>query len=141
MPERNIGGTVLGMSMALENAELRAQNAELQRENVDLRGAVIGLQERIRDLEDKITRAVVVDHEDIDATKAYLGATVRVRNTRNGNETVYQLVSPVETDLAAGKISVQSPVGRALVGHVVGDVVQAKVPAGELEFEILDITR
>ena len=54
MPERHLGGTVLGMSMAKENAELRAQNAELQRENAELRSLVISLQERILDLEERL---------------------------------------------------------------------------------------
>ena len=99
------------------------------------------LHARIRDLEDKITRAVLVEDQDIDASKAYLGATVRVLNKKTKKEMVYQMVSPVETDLASGKISIQSPVGKALLGHSVGDVVVAKVPAGDLELEILEITR
>lgn len=99
------------------------------------------LHARIRDLEDKITRAVLVENQDIDASKVYLGASVRVLNKKMKKEVVYQMVSPVETDLASGKISVQSPVGKALLGHSVGDVVVAKVPAGDLELEILEITR
>jgi len=99
------------------------------------------LHARIRDLEDKITRAVIVDNQDIDASKVYMGATVRVLNTKTKREMIYHVVSPVETDLASGKISVQSPVGKALLGHSVEDVVVAKVPAGDLELKILEITR
>ncbi|MCX5771248.1 MAG: transcription elongation factor GreA, partial [Candidatus Hydrogenedentes bacterium] len=99
------------------------------------------LHARIRDLEDKVTRAVIVDDADIDATKVYLGATVRVLNKKTRREIVYHMVSPVETDLAAGKISVQSPVGKALLGHSVGETVVARVPAGDFEMEILDISR
>ena len=95
----------------------------------------------IRDLEDKITRAVLLEDQDIDPNKAYLGALVRVLNCKTKREITYALVSPVEMDLAQNKISVQSPVGRALLGRSVGEVVKAKVPAGELELEILEISR
>jgi transcription elongation factor GreA len=96
---------------------------------------------RIRDLEDKVTRAQIVEDQDIDASKAYLGATVRVLNKKTNKELTYVLVSPVEMDMAHGKISIQSPVGKALSGHAVGDTVVAKVPAGDIEIEILDISR
>lgn len=99
------------------------------------------LHARIRDLEDKITRAVVMDTADIDSSKAFIGARVRVLNKKTQREMTYQLVSPVEADLASGKISVQSPVGRALMGRSVGDTVQANVPAGILDLEILEISR
>ena len=99
------------------------------------------LHARIRDLEDKIARAEIIDGSQIDATKAYLGATVRVLNRKTKREFTYTLVSPVEADMAAGKISIQSPVGQALAGKSVGDVVIAQVPAGELPLEILGITR
>ncbi len=99
------------------------------------------LHARIRDLEDKITRAVVMDDQDIDPNKVYLGARVRVLNKKTRREVIYQVVSPVEADFAAGKISVQSPVGKALRGHGVGDTVVAKVPAGDIELEILEISR
>jgi len=96
---------------------------------------------RIKDLEDKLTRAVILDDQDIDMSKAYLGAKVRVLNKKTQKELVYTLVSPVEADMAHGKISAQSPVGQALLGKMVGEVAVAKVPAGNLELEILEITR
>lgn len=96
---------------------------------------------RIRDLEDKIARAAIVDGEAIDDSKAYVGAKVRVLNRKTKKEMTYQLVSPVEADMAAGKISTKSPVGKALLGKSSGEVVVARVPAGDLELEIIDITR
>lgn len=96
---------------------------------------------KIRDLEDKITRSVTLESQDIDNSKVYLGARVRVRNKKTNKELCYTLVSPVESDMASGKISVQSPVGRALVGKVVGEIAVAKVPAGDLELEVLEISR
>lgn len=98
-------------------------------------------QARIRDLEDKIARSVVLEDQEIDTSKAYVGATVRVLNKKTSKETTYVLVSPVEADLAAGKISTKSPVGQALLGSSVGDAVVAKVPAGDIELEVLDISR
>ncbi len=99
------------------------------------------LHAKIKDVEDKLTRAVILDESQIDASKALLGATVRVLNKKTKKEVTYALVSPVEADLASGKISVQSPVGKALLGKQVGEVAVAKVPAGDLSLEILEITR
>lgn len=99
------------------------------------------LHARIRDLEDKIARSRILEDQNIDASKAYVGATVRALNKKTGKEVCYVLVSPVEADMAAGKISTQSPVGKAFLGASVGDTVVAKVPAGDLEFDVLDISR
>ncbi len=96
---------------------------------------------RIKDLEDKVTRAAILDGQDIDASKVYLGAQVRVLNKKTNKELLYTLVSPVEADLPSGKISVQSPVGKALLGKSVGELVVAKTPAGDLAFEVLEISR
>lgn len=97
------------------------------------------LHARIKDLEDKVTRASLLEEQDIDQSKAYQGARVRVRNRKTNKEMTYQLVSEVESDLASGKISVQSPVGRALLGKAAGEVATARAPAGELVLEILEI--
>ena len=99
------------------------------------------LHARIRDMEDKITRAALLEDQDIDTTKAFLGAKVKVLNQKTGRDIVYTLVSPVETDLPNGKISVQSPVGKALLGHSVGETVTAKIPAGDVVLEIIEISR
>lgn len=95
---------------------------------------------KIKDLEDKITRAVLIDDLDIDTSKVYQGASVRLRNIKTGSEITYRLVSPPEADLAGGKISVQSPVGKALLGKEVGGTAVVKAPAGELTFEVLEIS-
>lgn len=99
------------------------------------------LHAKLKDLEAKISQAVVLEDQDIDASKVYLGATVKVLNKKTKREMVYTLVSPVEADMANGKISAQSPVGKALLGREVGDIAIAKVPAGDLELEILEVTR
>jgi len=66
---------------------------------------------------------------------------VRIKNKKNGAEMTYQLVSETEADLKAGKISVKSPIAQGLLGKSVGDVAIVKVPAGEIEFEVLEISR
>jgi transcription elongation factor GreA len=97
------------------------------------------LHAKLKDLEDKITRCVVLGEDDIDTSKAYVGARVRVLNKKTKKEMTYILVSGVEADLATGKISVQSPVGKALLGKSIGDEALAKVPAGDLVLQVLDI--
>lgn len=99
------------------------------------------LHAKIRSLEDKVANAKVFKEDDIDASKVYIGATVKVLNKKTDKEFTYTLVSPVEADIAQGKFSVRSPVGQSLLGKEVGDVVEAKVPAGTIKMEILEITR
>lgn len=114
------------------------------RENADYHAAKeeqAMLHARIRDLEDKVARAVVLDDRNIDNDKVYMGSTVRVLNKKTKKESTYVLVSHVEADLANGKISVRSPVGQALLGKTVGETVLAKVPAGNLEMTVLEISR
>ena len=96
---------------------------------------------RMRDLEDKIARAVILDDSEMDTSKAYMGATVRVRNLKTKKEATFILVGPTEADIESGKLSLRSPIGQALAGNSVGDTVVAKVPAGDIPFEILEITR
>lgn len=96
---------------------------------------------RIGDLMDKLSRVEVMDEGAMDTDKAYLGATVRVLNRQTNKEMKYVLVSPVEMDVDSGKISARSPIGKALLGKSVGEVAVACVPAGNIEFEILEISR
>lgn len=114
------------------------------RENADYHAAKeeqAMLHARIRDLEDKVARSSVLEDETIDMSKAYVGSVVRVLNKKTNKEFKYTLVSEVEADLAQGKISVRSPVGEALLGKSVGDTAVAKVPAGNIEFKVLEISR
>lgn len=99
------------------------------------------LHAKIRELEDKVANARVFKEDDIDASKVFIGATVKVLNKKTEKAFTYTLVSPVEADMAQGKFSVRSPVGQALLGKQVGDVVAATVPAGTIQLEILEITR
>lgn len=99
------------------------------------------LHARIGDLEDKIARSKILEDQDIDLSKAYVGAKVVVLNKKTGKEINYTLVSPVEADMATGKISTKSPVGAAILGASVGDEVIANIPAGDIKLKVLDISR
>ncbi len=99
------------------------------------------IERKIADLEDKLTRVQILDGSDIDSSKAYLFSKVRVRDTRTGEEVVYTLVSAEEADVDNNKISIKSPIGRGLLGKSAGETVQIEVPAGQIEYEILSISR
>lgn len=94
---------------------------------------------KIHDLEDKIARAEILDSQDRDTSKAFLGATVRAMNLKTNTETTFMLVGPAEADIMVGKISIQSPVGRALLGKGIDEEVSAQTPAGPLTFKIVEI--
>ncbi|NLV45696.1 MAG: transcription elongation factor GreA [Candidatus Hydrogenedentes bacterium] len=94
---------------------------------------------KIHDLEDKIARAVVLDNQERDTSKAFLGATVRAMNLNLNSETTFMLVGQAEADIMLGKISIQSPVGKSLLGRAVGEEVSAQTPAGPMKFKLLEI--
>jgi transcription elongation factor GreA len=97
------------------------------------------IQGRIRDLEHKLAEAQIIDTSKLSTEKVVFGATVTVKDVQNGTEQCYMLVGQDEGDLKNGKISVQSPVGRALIGKRVGDTLEVKTPAKVVEYEVLDI--
>jgi transcription elongation factor GreA len=99
------------------------------------------IERKIAELEDKLTRVRILDDSNIDATKAYLLSRVKVRDVRDGEEIEYMLVSPEEADVDNDKISVKSPIGKGLLGRAAGETVQITVPAGVIEYEIIDVSR
>lgn len=99
------------------------------------------LEARIAKMEDTISNARVVDETQIDTSKAFILSRVRVKNYKVGAEQVFTLVSEQEADLASFKISINSPIGKGLLGKEVGDVVEIQVPAGKVKLEILEISR
>ncbi len=101
-----------------------------------------GLNEkRIADLEGKLSRARILDGEDMAKDEVLIGATVKLKDSDSGEELEYTLVSEEEADYSQGKISIASPVGKALLGHKENDIVEIKVPAGILKYKILKISR
>jgi len=94
---------------------------------------------KINKLENLLSRVRVVDTESMPKDKVHILANVRVKNLNTSKIFDYLLVSPEEADFQQGKIAVTSPVGQALMGKGVGEKTKAKVPAGMIEFEILEI--
>jgi transcription elongation factor GreA len=94
---------------------------------------------RIRDLEHKLAEAEIIDTSNFSTEKIVFGATVTVKELQTEKEQRYTLVGQDEADLKNSKISVQSPVGRALIGKRIGDTVKVQTPAKVAEYEVLDI--
>jgi transcription elongation factor GreA len=92
-----------------------------------------------RELEHKLVHAQIIDVSKLTNEKAVFGATVTLGDTDTGETRKYTLVGQEEADIKKGKISVQSPVGKALIGHKVGDVVTIKAPGKTVEYEIQEI--
>lgn len=98
------------------------------------------LEARINELEKIMMSARILDESQIDTSKVAIFTTVRLINKKINKEVSYKLVSETEANLKEGKISVTSPIGKGLLGKVIGDVAQVTTPAGLLEFEVLEIT-
>ncbi len=99
------------------------------------------LQAKMAEIETKLAAAEVLDPSDLgDIERVVFGVTVHLRDLDSDQEYTYQIVGADEADVKKGKISISSPIARALIGKEVTDVVQAKVPAGIKELEILDIS-
>lgn len=98
------------------------------------------LEMKISKLEDTVANARLLDSSQVDTSKVMVLSTVKIRNTTNKMEMSYTLVSESEADLKAGKISVNSPIGKGLVGKKVGEKAEIQVPSGVMTFEILEIS-
>jgi transcription elongation factor GreA len=98
------------------------------------------IEGRINELQNKLARANVIDPSKIKHDKVAFGARVTVLDLETDKEHVFTIVGTEEADATNGKISLSSPVGRALVGKKVGDMVEIKAPARTIEYEIMDIT-
>jgi len=94
---------------------------------------------RIAELEEIIACAQVIDPAALDHEKVVFGATVRLSDTDSGEEVTYQIVGVHESDVKAGRISVESPLAKSLIGKTVDDLVKLKTARGEKEFEVLEI--
>tara|TARA_R110000868_G_scaffold37619_4_gene132862 strand:- start:13398 stop:13871 length:474 start_codon:yes stop_codon:yes gene_type:complete len=99
------------------------------------------LEMKIAKMEELLANARVIDESQLDVSKILVLSKVKIKNQTNGMELNYTLVADGEANLAAGKISVNSPIGKGLLGKTVGDVSEIKVPNGVLKFEILEISR
>jgi len=96
---------------------------------------------KIANLENTLAGARLIDESKLDTSKVLALSIVKIKNKKNGAEMTYQLVSETEADMKLGKISVKSPIAKGLLGKSKGDVAVINVPAGQIEFEIIEITR
>lgn len=101
-----------------------------------------GLHEaKIANLENTLATARLIDESKLDTSKVLALSIVKIKNKKNGTEMTYQLVAESEADLKSGKISVKSPIAQGLLGKSKGDTAVIEVPAGKIEFEIVEISR
>tara|TARA_R100001369_G_scaffold29172_4_gene52693 strand:+ start:185476 stop:185952 length:477 start_codon:yes stop_codon:yes gene_type:complete len=99
------------------------------------------LEMRISKMEEVVANARVIDESQLDTSKALVHSLVRIKNKGNGTEMTYKLVAQSEADIKTGKISVESPIGKGLLGKQVGDTAEISVPNGTMKFEVLEIWR
>ena len=99
------------------------------------------LEMRISKMEETLANARVIDESQLDTSKVLALSIVKIKNQTNGMEMTYTLVAESEADLSAGKISVNSPIGKGLLGKSVGDIAEIQVPSGIMKFDILEISR
>lgn len=99
------------------------------------------LEMKISKLEEVLANARVIDESQLDTSKVLVLSKVKIRNQSNGMEMTYTLVADGEADLASGKISVNSPIGKGLLGKSAGDVADIQVPNGVMKFDVLEISR
>ncbi|OOQ61250.1 transcription elongation factor GreA [Mucilaginibacter pedocola] len=101
-----------------------------------------GLHEgKIAQMQETLANARLLDESKLDTSKVLALSIVKIKNVKNGATMTYQLVSESEADMKSGKISVTSPIAKGLLGGKVGETVDIQVPAGKMQFEILDISR
>jgi len=94
---------------------------------------------RIVQLESMLKNASIIDEEEVDTKVVNLGARVKIRDIKSKEDYDYQIVGSTEADPASNRISNESPVGSALLGHKVGDTVDIEVPGGKMKFKVIDI--
>ncbi len=97
------------------------------------------IEGRLAELEDKLARAQVIDPSKLSGSSVKFGATVQVQDEDSGAKAKYKIVGEDEADVKAGKISISSPIARALIGKEEGDVVEVMAPGGPKSYEILKV--
>ena len=126
--------------MAKQIAEARDKGDLSENAEYDAAKDAQGLLElKISKLEAVVGNARVIDESSLDTSKVGILSTVTIKNKKNGMQVKYMLVAEEEADLKQNKISIKSPIGSGLLGLKEGDTAKIKVPAGEMEFEIVNI--
>jgi transcription elongation factor GreA len=128
-------GVVAAIAEAREHGDLK-ENAEYHAAR-EQQGFIEG---RIQDLEAKLANAQIIDVTKIENEgKVIFGSTVMITDVDSGDEKTYQIVGEDEAEIKEGKISVGSPIARALIGKEEGDIVAVTTPGGEVEYEIVEV--
>ena len=99
------------------------------------------LEMEISKLEETLSNARIIDESKLDSSKILIHSTVKIKNLTNSTTMEYKLVAQSEANLAQGKISVDSPIGKGLLGKKNGDIAEIAIPNGNVKFEILEISR
>lgn len=99
------------------------------------------LELKISKLKDILSKARIIDESKMDSSKAYILSTVTIKNLKNNQQMKYTLVPEKEANIREGKLSVDSPIAKGLLGKTVGEQVEINVPAGKIQFEIIEISR
>ena len=128
------------LKVLLPKEILRAREHGDLRENAEYKAAKERqsfLQARLGQLHQRLAALSLVNLDRIPKGKVGLGSTVTLKDTTTGDEIVYDLVTPEEADPTTGRISPSSPIGKSLLNHVEGDVIEVRVPAGSKEYEVI----
>jgi len=134
--------TVERPSISRQIAEARDKGDLSENAEYDAAKEAQGLLEaRIAKMEDVIANARIVDESQMDNSKAYILSKVKIKNLNNKAIMEYQLVAENEADLKSKKISIESPIGKGLLGKAKGDIAEIQIPSGLVKFEILEISR
>lgn len=134
--------TVERPSISRQIAEARDKGDLSENAEYDAAKEAQGLLEaRIAKMEDVIANARIVDESQMDNSKAYILSKVKIKNINNNAVLEYQLVAENEADLKSKKISVESPIGKGLLGKAKGEIAEIQIPSGIVKFEILEISR
>ena len=128
--------------MSKQIAEARDKGDLSENAEYDAAKEAQGLLEmKISQLENTVANARVLDDSNIDTSKVAILSKVSIKNVKNGMNVTYTLVAEEEANLKENKISIDSPIAKGLLGKSVGDVAEVKVPAGLMEFEVVEISR
>lgn len=134
--------TVHRPAISAQIAEARDKGDLSENAEYDAAKEAQGLLElKISKLEEVVSNARLVDESQLDLSKALILSKVKIKHTLNGMEVEYTLVAENEADLKLKKISVDSPIGKGLLGKSVGDIAEVQTPAGVTKFEIIEISR
>jgi transcription elongation factor GreA len=123
------------IARAREHGDLR-ENAEYHA----AKEALTNLMRRIMELDSKISRAKIIEDQNIESDKVFIGVTLTIQD-EDGDDYEYTVVDLEEADPTANKISVQSPLVQGLLGHKAGETVEVELPVGKAKFKILKISR